>query len=469
MSTYFGTLCIRADADSAIGTGHVMRCLALAQSWIDRSGNAVLASTSLPAALRRRYEDEGVTVLPEIPTETAFVVLDGYQFTPAYRELIKQNGHRLLIIDDLADSDLRAADLVLNQNAYSAPQQYPGIRALCGSRYALLRREFTHCPPKIATDEIARTVLITMGGSDPRNDTLAVLDQLTDFGDLHFIVLAGSANPHVETLRKHAVEILVNPPNVPEIMQRADVAITAGGTTCWELAALGVPMLVHVIADNQIEVAKYLTGNDAALTFEPSTLRDLIAKPETRKSLANHARTLVDGRGAARVAELLAAYPLTLRRAVGEDARTLLEWANDPVTRQNSFQTEPIAWETHVAWFERKLTQDHCAFFIAEDGDQAVGTIRFELGDADTAEVSFSLAPAARGRGLAAKMLRLASFTALDEGFCQSVTGWVKSTNLASITAFERAGFEIRRRAMQHDTESVEFMATRSSLRVSRA
>jgi len=463
-----GTLCIRADAGEKIGTGHVMRCLALAQAWQDRGGAVVLVSHRLPEALQKRCEAEHFVICDEIPQKTAFVALDGYHFTPADHQAIKQAGHKLLIVDDLADTDLSAADLVLNHNAYATPALYPGQRGLCGGRFTLLRREFISQAPQPVTSGEARSVLITMGGSDPRNDTLAVLDQLSAITGLRKIVLAGAANPHVESLRAAPeVELHVNPPDVPGIMRQAGFAITAAGSTCWELAALGIPMLVKVIADNQSGIAKFLTGNGAALPCTAEACQEMIGQAGLRKNLSKNARALVDGRGAGRVAEHLIAHPLSLRRATPDDAEKLLAWANDPVTRQASFNTEPIPWETHVAWLNRRLADENCAFFIAHDGRADVGTARFDRREAGVAEISFSLAPEARGCGLGTKLIRLASYTTFDEGFCDEVRGWVKGTNKASLRGFEHAGFSERQRALQHGTESVEFAATAASLAAS--
>ena len=459
-----GTLCIRADAGEKIGVGHVMRCLALAQAWQDRGGDVVLASQNLPEALRQRLAAENVAIQGEIPATTAFVVLDGYHFSAADHQAVKQAGHKMLIVDDLADSDLSAADLVLNHNAYAGPSMYPGRRGLCGGRFTLLRREFTACAPKIIVEGVAQSVLITMGGGDPRNDTLAVLHQLAVVTGLRKIVLAGAANPHVESLRGiPGIELHINPPDVPAIMRQADFAITAAGSTCWELATLGVPMLVNVIADNQAGIAAFLTAHDAAATFTPDALHELISRTDLRQRFARNARALVDGRGAGRVAESLMAHPLLLRRAVPDDAKQLHGWANDPTTRQASFNTEPISWETHVAWLQRRLADENCAFFIVEDGTQAVGTVRFDRREAAVAEISLSLAPAARGRGFGPKLIRFATFTVLDEGFCDEVRGRVKNTNTPSLRAFERAGFGKR----TQDTESVEFTATAASLATS--
>lgn len=463
-----GTLCIRADAGEKTGTGHVMRCLALAQAWQDRGGEVVFVSPGLPPALRLRLEQENIQMHATIPDSTAFVVIDGYHFAPGDHRAVKAAGHKLLIVDDLADTDLSAADLVLNHNAYATPGMYPGRRGLYGGRFTLLRREFVSQAPRLTPSNTVRGVLITMGGSDPRNDTLAVLELLSDVTGLRKIVLAGAANPHVGTLRTAPdVELHVNPPDVPAVMRQAGFAITAAGSTCWELAALGVPMLVKVIADNQTGIARFLCGHDAARPFTAEACQDMITDAELRKKLAQNARALVDGRGAGRVAEHLLAHPLSLRRASTEDAGRLHAWANDPVTRQASFNREPIPWETHVAWLDRRLADENCACFIANDGQTDVGTVRFDRRESGVTEISFNLAPEARGRSLGEKLIRLATFTAFDEDFCAEVRGWVKGTNTASQRSLEHAGFQESRRESRHGMESVEFIVTPANLAAS--
>ncbi|MFN0075737.1 MAG: UDP-2,4-diacetamido-2,4,6-trideoxy-beta-L-altropyranose hydrolase [Prosthecobacter sp.] len=457
-SALFGTLGIRADASPQIGMGHVMRCIALAQAWIDRGGKVILFTDEIPPALKQRLEAEKIEIRASADLNGDVIVLDGYHFTPGHRLAFQQAGRPLLIVDDLADTDLSAADLVLNHNAYATAAMYPGQRSLCGSRFTLLRREFAARPVRTQFAGTARTVLITMGGSDPRNDTLAVLQQLAACTDLHLRVLIGAANPHVESLRAvPGIEMLIQPPDLPEIMQQADVAITAAGSTCWELASLGVPMLLKVIAENQQGIADHLVSHAAGRWFDLGALHEVLADAGQRQALAQNAHNLVDGRGAGRVAENMACYPLSLRRATLDDARLLLEWANDPVTRQASFNSEPIVWETHVAWLQRRLNDAQCAFYIAEAGTQAVGTVRFDRREGGVAEISLSLAPSARGRGLGAKLIRLGTVTVLDEGLCQQVSGWVKADNRASISAFQRAGHTAHASALQHGAAALEF------------
>jgi UDP-2,4-diacetamido-2,4,6-trideoxy-beta-L-altropyranose hydrolase len=479
-TTLIGTLCIRADANDAMGTGHVMRCLALAQAWGERGGRVVLLSRALSGALAERAAAEGLTVrslegdggsLADAEATLAaarqvgaqWLVLDGYHFSPAYRRALEAGGVSLLVVDDLADTDLGAADLVLNQNVYAQAAMYPGRSGLLlGCEHALLRREF-RATARAAVAPVARRVLVTLGGSDPDNATERVADALStlrDDGRLHVQLIVGAVNRHRERLEEllpnwqevHDTEILVNPRALPELMRTADVAISAAGGTCWELAALGVPTLLVVIADNQRLNAETLAARGAAIALgdarhalsdgAAAQIRSLLGSAAARQRLSETGRRLVDGRGALRVVEALAAHPLQLRRATSDDSRTIWEWVNDPATRRASFQSGPIAWEEHQAWFARRVeSDDACAFYMASDASgRAVGTARFQR-EGREAEISLNLAPQARGRGFGTKLIRKASFQVLDSGFCSEVLAWVQADNAPSLAAFRRAGF----------------------------
>ncbi len=466
----YGTLGIRADASGQIGLGHVMRCIALAQAWRAYGGKVVLFSDNLPDALLQRCIAENIEVRGEVFV-TDFLVVDGYHFTPAYLAALKQSGQKLLVVDDLADSDLSAADLILNHNPYADAVMYPSLTALTGARYTLLRREFQHAR---SAHVFAHRILLTMGGADPDNQTLAIMQRLQNLrtARLNIQIIVGAANPHLASLQQalpalchhHDATLHCNPSDLPQLMATCDLAITAAGSTCWELASLGVPMLFVVTAANQQGVAKFLLEQQAALPFDETALQQLLTDETARSKLAATSQKLIDGRGADRVAIRIACFPLSLRRATLADAKTLHAWANDPQTRQASFQPASIPWETHIAWLERRLADSNCAFFIAEAHSQPVGTIRFERDSENCGEISLSIAPEARGGGLAAKLIALGIHTVLDEGFCQIARGWVKAENTASLRAFRRAGCTEGRHEPHLGVESVEFTAALDTL-----
>lgn len=276
-------LILRADASSAIGVGHVMRCLALAQAWQDAGGVAEFVSAELPARLVERLRRERIayTHLPTVvgsaadATETlalaeendaAWLVVDGYRFGPDYYERVRASGRKVLALDDMVHLDRYPVDVLLNQNLSADRANYAGrvdetTEFLLGPRYSLLRREFrTATPAARGPAHTPRRVLVSFGGGDAENFTGRILENLIRSGrrDFSVVVLAGAANPHVVALRAlseaapFACEVRVSVEDVAAVMAWADVAITAAGSTVWELASMKLPALVGAFEDNQL-------------------------------------------------------------------------------------------------------------------------------------------------------------------------------------------------------------------------
>jgi UDP-2,4-diacetamido-2,4,6-trideoxy-beta-L-altropyranose hydrolase len=332
---------VRADASIRMGTGHVMRCLGLAQQWQDSGGEAVYAmAESTPGGNERLHAEhiEVVSITCEpgsrqdarATVETArsrgchWIVLDGYHFDVEYHAVIKDSGLKLLALDDLGSLDRYVADIVLNQDPIADERLYINRAAettlLLGTDYAVLRREFRRrTRPLREFTPMVRKLLITMGGSDPHNFTERVIRALdgaaTD--DLEVIVLVGPSNPHGPQLETAArdcranVRLLHNPANVPDLMAECDMAVSAGGSTLWELSYSAVPCVVVVIAENQRSVAEYLKSRRACLVsedtpyHEPATLQGEIARflgdHQLRTEYGKRFADMVDGHGAARV------------------------------------------------------------------------------------------------------------------------------------------------------------------------
>lgn len=336
-------LFLRADASESIGTGHVMRCLALAQAWMHAGGTATFAMSQCPPRLCERLRQEGANVV-SIAAERAsiadaletarrarsalarWIVLDGYDFHADYQVAVRDSDLFLLVVDDESRDERFAADLLLNQNAYATPELYAHkigrARLALGGRYAMLRHEFR--PWHLWRREIAeraRRVLVTTGGSDPHNAALKILNGLSllQHGGLETTIVIGSPAAHraqveIEATRRGA-RVIVDPKNMPELMAWADVAISAAGSTCWEMAFMGLPALTLVVAENQEPIARCLSERGAALSLgrdDESTaarvaqaLSRLIDNRVERTTLSRAGRRLIDGRGAARVVELL--------------------------------------------------------------------------------------------------------------------------------------------------------------------
>ena len=267
-------LVIRADANTQIGTGHVMRCLALAQAWQDKGGEAVFVTAfSMPEGIRARLANEGFNViqLDSVPgsltdaeqtaqlahqAKAQWLVVDGYHFGSEYQKMIKDNHLKLMVVDDYGHAKHYYADIVLNQNIHADESFYsnrePYSHLLLGIKHLLLRREFwSWHEQKARIPAIAKKILVTMGGSNPDNFTYRIMTALSylNIENLEVFVVIGSGNPHKQMLKnvcKNLIiptKLFVNVSNMPELMASVNLAISAGGSTIWELAFMGVPTI----------------------------------------------------------------------------------------------------------------------------------------------------------------------------------------------------------------------------------
>jgi UDP-2,4-diacetamido-2,4,6-trideoxy-beta-L-altropyranose hydrolase len=334
------TVLVRCDASVSIGTGHVMRCLALAQAWQDAGGRAVFAmARSTPAVIRRlRSESCDIVVIrgevghvsdavqtTELAREldAAWLIIDGYYFGTEYQKRLKLGGIQVLLVDDKADAESYSADLILNQNVHAHEDLYrnrtPRSKLLLGARYCLLRREFQRWRGWRRTiAPHARKVMITMGGSDPGNASLCVIEALREYrlADREVTVIVGGSNPHHARIESavhefNGARIVQDAANMAELLAGADIAIAAAGTTCWEMCLVGLPALLVVLSENQKAIAEGLAARGVARNLGPGPqvapekireeLEALTKSPDVRQRMSDLGRSTVDGRGAARI------------------------------------------------------------------------------------------------------------------------------------------------------------------------
>ncbi|MEO1067891.1 MAG: UDP-2,4-diacetamido-2,4,6-trideoxy-beta-L-altropyranose hydrolase, partial [Cyanobacteria bacterium J06638_6] len=250
-------LLIRADASTQIGTGHVMRCLALTQACRTASWQVTFLMGKGMPSLVERLRGENIQVL-ELPQpwgtkvdaqqtiqlakelEADWVVVDGYHFGADYQYWLKAADLQVLMLDDYGHASHYWADVVLNQNITAEeglyPSREPYTKLLLGTRYVLLRQEFW--PWRTWHREIpavAKKVLVTLGGSDPDNVTLTVIQALqkAEIAGLEAVVVVGGSNPHYGELMQvvkgweGSITLKQNVTNMPELMAWADLAIAA--------------------------------------------------------------------------------------------------------------------------------------------------------------------------------------------------------------------------------------------------
>ena len=261
-------------------------------------------------------------------TSADWVVLDGYHFGSIYQKAIKQAGFSLICIDDYGQASHYYADLVLNQNISANASFYKDsefyTRLLLGTRFALLRREYWPWRGwKRTISETVKKVLVTMGGSDSDNVTLKIINTLFDFGSPHFEIqiVVGPESQHLSTLQNalcrapKSTRLLMNVTDMPGLMAWADVAISASGSTCWEMAFMGLPSVLFEIASNQdgnavelgrIGAAIHVSDREQWDTALIAELKELDTNDGLRQKISNQAYELVDGYGLSRVISAIA-------------------------------------------------------------------------------------------------------------------------------------------------------------------
>jgi len=473
-----------------------MRCLALAQYWKDQGGHAAFIGFIENRVIRKRIEEEGFSFYPiESPwpnpkdlsktcsiidsfqrklkdPRALWVVLDGYSFSTEYHDGLSRTGCRLLILDDMIHLPWYDADIILNQNSIPNDIGYPcspKTLILSGPRYRLIRREFVEdqtARPQ-AMGRIER-LLVFLGGADSKNVTLRVVRALKALNkkQLKIKIITGPTNVHIESLKRETADnrqmfrIIDRVKDLPSLIKWADLGIAAGGGSCWEMAFLGLPLVLIPVNNNQERNVCELCNAGAAISpgrvesFSEqrlaSVLDSMISSPGKLQQMSQKGRSIMDGKGAFRTVCLMQVSGgnelnpslLTLRPAVGRDALQLYKIASDPLVRINSFSSNPFTYKEHLQWFEKKIgNPTQTSIWVYEYAGIITAQIRYDKSDGHFAEIDFSVHPQFRGKGLGTSLLMQTRNMAVERLNVRSLRGFVLPGNEASKACFQKAGF----------------------------
>jgi len=350
----------RVDASLEMGSGHVMRCLTLADE-LGRCGfECAFISRKQPGDLIDEIKTRGYVVyeLPQCDTSAdnhlghshwlkggwerdaqeseaifkrltaGWLVVDHYGIDKTWEQRLRVCVKNVLVIDDLADRK-HDCDVLLDQNLGRTDQMYRPLvpescRILTGCHYALLRPEFKCYRERSLEYRKGKAhidrVLVTMGGVDKDNHTEKALDALALSSlddDTEITVVLGRQAPWFAEVEAQAtnsrfkIRVLSNVYNMAQLMSKSDLAIGAAGSTSWERCCLGLPTLMCVLADNQRGIAKALEqAGAAALVADPverfsAQINNFKQSSQALSHISTLAASLVDGQGAERVASQL--------------------------------------------------------------------------------------------------------------------------------------------------------------------
>ena len=326
----------RVDSSSQMGVGHLMRCLTLADELKKQNHNATFICRELKGNLIKLIEHR-VLILPVdkdfqsddlylswlgatqeqdakqtiqvIHDNADLLIVDSYALDEVWHKQLKPHAKKIMVIDDLADREFDC-DVLLNQNLASKQGDYQGkvpsdCELLLGCEYALLRPEFAAFRKRALekrkkTQEI-KNILISMGGSDKKNITYNVLQQLND--GFNIVVVLSSASLHREMIMDYVkgknIEVIINADNMAELMLDADLAIGAGGSTSWERCCLGLPTLLFVTAENQKVIAENLERLGAVMIVRSlkDDLQMIVSNFDLWRTMSEKSQAICDGFG----------------------------------------------------------------------------------------------------------------------------------------------------------------------------
>ena len=340
----------RADATPTMGTGHVMRCLTLAEALRDRGFDVAFAAAALTPSIERRLAAERIPVRPIDPAADALaraslaiardlganaIVVDGYHLSSDWRLALRSVGVPILAFQDQDDGVSLHADLVLNAAADPTDGRWrraaPDAAFLTGPRHVLLRRELRRAMAAASDPVGARSsILVTFGGADPAGLTLpvtAALDRLLG-PDVTLDVVIGGSVPEAGGLAVRVaalgerIAIHLDPLEMGPLIGRAGLAVSAAGGTIGELAALGVPALIAIVAENQVAGSTAAVADGWCEAFDardPAAVEAIAARAAAlwadrpqREAMACRTHGLIDADGAERVVDALIGAMQTL-------------------------------------------------------------------------------------------------------------------------------------------------------------
>jgi len=358
-------IAFRVDASLEIGTGHVMRCLSLADALFERGSKCYFMCRPHQGNLLELIAQRGHRVLPlpelvtgensvlndadnehwlgtdwatdavdtkkllsiEMGSEPVdWLVIDHYDLDVQWEQAMRPKAKRIMVIDDLADRS-HDCELLLDQNLGRNEEDYVDLLMgetikLIGPKNALLRPEFallrSQSLARRKSNTQLRQLLITMGGVDKENSTSQILNALKACqlpADLHIVVVMGPHAPWLDQVQALSselpwhTEVLVGVKNMAQLMVDSDLAIGAAGSTSWERCCLGLPSFVLVLTENQLTGGVALHNAGAAILINSSQqIMDFLVEPQISEltvdmltKLSTAASDVTDGQGCIRI------------------------------------------------------------------------------------------------------------------------------------------------------------------------
>ena len=496
----------RVDASLKMGTGHVMRCLTLAQVLKENGANIKFICRKHEGNLIDKIHSSGFNVhelglLEEIKVDNKlthspwlgvtqqqdaddcidilkakkvdWLIVDHYALDEQWQKRLKPYYEKIMVIDDLADRK-HQCDVLLDQTFGRQHDDYVALvpkdcELLLGSQYALLRPEFSkwraYSLERRSKPEFKK-LLINMGGVDVDNVTENVLDELKLCNlpnDMNIIVVMGSSAPHLESVKFKAMtlpyktEVRVDVDNMAEVMANSDIAIGAAGSTTWERCCLGLPTIQIVIAKNQLFSAETLAHHNIVKLAKEikETTYLLESSSEWMKSVGSSALEICDGMGSYKVFNKMTDYRIILEEFgevnlcnyinLNENDKILaLSMRNHPEIKKCMHNQDSIPNATHCEFIKSLENKIDQRYYLVKQNNIIIGSINFsEINLHNSVEFGIYTNPFLQLKGAGRLLESAASQYAFIELNVKIIKLEVFSDNERAIHFYNKCGFEL--------------------------
>lgn len=409
------TAVFRCDAGPEIGTGHVVRCLALADELSRRGWNCLFVCLPGTRAVVESFREVSHRIIEVAGADDPIVmrkvtelgacdlaVVDSYRLGAIFERGLAGWAATRLVIDDIPTRP-HECEWLLDQTFEREVTEYecflgPHTCVLAGTDYALLHPAFAAARPQaLARREgtVLKRILVAFGGTPSTSLLHKVIHEIRQSGvDATIDIVTGSTEFHHPS-DDQSVTVHGPTGSIHILMAECDLAIGAPGTSAWERCCLGLPTLMIQVADNQREIASKIAKANAGINLGSASdlasgalarsIGLMAREPEHLRNMAKQAAMVCDGLGVRRVAATLSprrtrdGASVILRPVQDRDAAMLFKWQQIPGIRRHSPNTQPPNWEEHVEWFDSRIADVFAGpFSVIESEGIPTGMLRLD-------------------------------------------------------------------------------------------